>query len=137
MNKSNLIKRLLVFFIGIPVVLCIVLLPYHAHIAFHVLICLMCVVGAMELYAMFSGKYKLHKKSFVVFLTIATPLAAALYAVVPTFTGGKNIPGITGPEFITYTFIVAILLVLVVEVFTKESFEHSLVRIATSSFIVL
>lgn len=137
MNKSNLIKRLLTFFIGVPIILFIALLRFHAHVALHVFICLMCGIGAAELYAMFSGKGQLHKKGFVIFLTVAIPLAAALYAVVPTFTGGKNIPGITGPEFITYTFIVAILIILAAEVFTAKTFEHSLVRIASSSFIVL
>ncbi len=137
MNKSNLIRRLLTFFIGVPVILFIALLNFHAHIALHAFICLMCGVGATELYAMFSGKTPLHRKEFVVTLTVCIPLAAALYAVVPTFTGGKHLPGITGPEFITYTFIVAILLVLAVEVFTADSFEHSLVRIASSSFTVL
>ena len=137
MNRSNLIKRLLVFFIGVPVILCIALVRFHAHIALHVFICLMCAVGACELHNMFAGKSALHKKGFVVAMTVAIPLAAALYAVVPTFTGGKHLPGITGPEFITYTFIVAILIVLAAEVFTAKTFEQSLVRIATSSFSVL
>lgn len=137
MNKSNLIKRLLTFFIGVPIILFVALQPFHAHIALHVFICLMCGIGAAELYAMFSGKGPLHRKGFVVSMTVAIPLAAALYAVVPTFTGGRNLPGITGPEFITYTFIVAVLIILAAEVFTAKTFEHSLVRIASSSFIVL
>lgn len=41
MNKSNLIRRLLTFFIGVPVILFIALLNFHAHIALHAFICLM------------------------------------------------------------------------------------------------
>ena len=137
MNRSNLIKRLLVFFIGVPVILFIALLRFHAHIALHAFICLMCTVGACELHNMFSSKSAMHRKGFVAAMTVTIPLAAALYAVVPTFTGGKHLPGITGPEFITYTFIVAILVVLAAEVFTATTFEQSLIRIATSSFSVL
>ncbi|MBQ9537845.1 MAG: phosphatidate cytidylyltransferase [Treponema sp.] len=137
MNKSNLIKRLLTFFIGVPAILFIALLNFHAHLPLHIFICFMCGIGASELYTMFSGKTPLHKRGFVIFLAVAIPFAAALFAVFPTFSGGKNLPGITGPEFITYTFIVAILLVLAAEVFTARTFEHSLVRIASVSFIVL
>ncbi len=136
MNKANLFKRLFIFFVGVPIILLIVLLRSHAHLALHIFLCLMCAVGANELYNICETKTKLLSRIFVIAMAVMIPFAAGLYVVIPTFLNpdGQNV---LHTEFITYTFIVAILLILAAEVLTAKSFEQSVTRLASCSFIVL
>ena len=132
MNKVA--SRLLIFFVGLPVVLVIVFLNYFNHLPLHMLIAVMAALGTHEAYRMFSEKTKLLPEWFLIVCSVFVTIAAAVYQVVPAFTG-KPFP--IGQEVITYAFIVAVVALLFAEVFTAKSFEQSLPRIAASVFIVL
>ena len=131
MNKVA--SRLLVFFIGIPIVIGIVVFPVLNHLPLHILICLMTATGACELYNLASKNYSLLPKKFVVTCATAIAVLATLNYVFPELIG-LSFPG--GKEFVTFVYILALLGILFLEVFTASSFEKSIERIAISSYIV-
>lgn len=130
---SNVISRLLVFFIGIPVVLGIIWLPYFNHIAFHIMLFTLTIGASSELHHMLSLKHKVHSKKLVVTLSSLIPFIAALHSVLPS---KYNPLLIAGSEIITYFFIITLLIVLVAEIVTAQTFEDSNTKIATSIFTI-
>ena len=137
MNKKVIFQRLSIFLIGLPLVLTIVFIKSHAHIAAHCLICLICGLGACELHNMFSKKFRLLNKGLTVFLSVLIPFIGAVVIVTPTFVPSFFKPERHFLEYMTYAFIFAVLTILAVEVLTAKTFEASNSRIAGSVFIVL
>ena len=132
MNK--VISRLLVFFIGIPVVIGIIYLPFFNHLPLHILICVLSALGSAELYKIFSVNMKLHPKPVIMLGSILIPFVCAIYEIVPAFTG-VDFP--VTDDIITLTLIFVFLAVLAVEVFTARSFEISNQRMSGSLFIIV
>ncbi|WP_296664108.1 MULTISPECIES: phosphatidate cytidylyltransferase [unclassified Treponema] len=130
MNK--IASRLLIFFIGIPIVIAFIVAPFYNHILLHILVCLISALGASELYDIFSVKYKLLNKKLIIAESIFIPLVAALYAILPSL--GINF--YSGQEIITFAYIVTILILFTVEVFSQKEFEDSNARLASSIFII-
>ena len=130
MNK--VISRLLVFFVGIPVVCAIIFADVMNHLPMHLLLTSLSILGAAELYEMFSKKGKLLPKAFVVTAVMLLPLGTALYSVLPDLFGFKFPFGI---EIITYLFLAIVLFTLFAEVFFADEFDASIVRVSLSVFI--
>ncbi len=124
MNK--VIQRLLVFFIGLPLVIGIVYFNQYNHILLQLLLAFFIITGTLELHAMVAKKLPVHAKPFVFLMTIIPVISASL-----AITFRLN------PFVVDFTFIGAIMLCLAWEVFTSKEFEDSLCRIATSVFSVL
>lgn len=135
MNRK-IIERLGIFIIGLPLILAIVFIQSHNHLALHILICLVCGISANEAYNIFSTKIKLIHRAFIIASSVFVPLIAAIYEVIPTFLINIYLPG-NNNEVITYAFIIATLFILFSEVILAKSFEESLSRISFSVFIVL
>ncbi|MDO5773405.1 MAG: phosphatidate cytidylyltransferase [Spirochaetales bacterium] len=130
MNKVA--SRLLIFFIGIPIVIAFIVAPFCNHILLHILVCVISALGASELYDIFSAKYKLLNKKLIIAESIFIPIVAALYAILPSL--GINF--YSGQEIITFAYIVTILISFTLEVFSSKEFEDSNARIASSIFII-
>lgn len=130
MNKVA--SRLLIFFIGIPIVIAFIVAPFCNHILLHILVCVISALGASELYDIFSAKYKLLNKKIIIAESIFIPIVAALYAILPSL--GINF--YSGQEIITFAYIVTILISFTVEVFSSKEFEESNARLASSIFII-
>lgn len=130
---SKVASRLLVFFIGIPIVIGIVIFPVLNHLPLHILICFMTGAGACELYNLASKKHSLLPKKFIVTCATLIAVVATLYYVIPELVG---ISIHVGKEIITFAYILTLLGILFLEVFTASSFERSIERIAVSSYIV-
>lgn len=126
MSMSKVIQRLLVFFLGIPIVIALVWLPYYNHIAMHILGFIASVLAARELHTMLEKKYGVHPKPFVVVLDALLPLMGLLCALF-----GWDL------KFIDFTFIAAVLIIMAFETVTAQSFEQSNAKIITSVFIVM
>ncbi|MBO4320748.1 MAG: CDP-archaeol synthase [Treponema sp.] len=131
---SKTVSRLLIFFIGVPVVIAIALLPYYNHLALHVLIVLVSIFGANELYTLFKTKVSLLPKPLLISCTAFLPAIAALTTIFPDY-----VPDILtrSGDIITTAFVFVILLILLVEVVSAKVFDHSIERLCASSFIVL
>jgi len=131
MNK--VISRLLIFFVGIPIIIGIVCLKFYNHLVLHATVCVVSVIAANELYNIFAAKTKLHPKWLVLCRTCFIPFIASLTCVLPAF--GIELP--VGQEIITYALIISFMAVLAYEVITARTFEESNLRLASSAFIIL
>lgn len=129
---SKVASRLFTFFVGVPLVIGIVMWPVLNHLPLHLLLILAASVGASELYDIFAVNHKLLPKKFLVSCSAFISIIAGLYAVLPAF----NFTPPYGQEIITFAYILVLLLILVLEVFTAQDFKHSLNKIATSTFII-
>lgn len=129
---SKVASRLFTFFVGVPLVIGIVMWPVLNHLPLHLLLILAASVGASELYDIFAVNHKLLPKKFLVSCSAFISIVAGLYAVLPAF----NFTPPYGQEIITFAYILVLLLILVLEVFTAQDFKHSLNKIATSTFII-
>ena len=123
---SKVIQRLLVFFIGIPVVITLVWLPYYNHLAMHLLALCASVFAANELHAMLGAKYGVQPKPLVLVLDAALPIMGLLCALF-----GWDL------RYIDFTFIAAVLILLAFETISAQTFEQSNARIITSVFIIM
>ncbi len=134
MNK--VVSRLLVFFIGIPLVVAIIWFPYpsNSHLTLHLLICALSVFGSHELYRIFSSNLKLHPKWLIISGSVLIPFVCAIYEMYPAFSGT---PFPVSSDVITLTLIMVFLVMLAYEVLTAKSFEYSNQRLAASFFIVM
>lgn len=123
MNK--VVQRLLVFFIGIPVVLGIVYFSYLNHLLLNIVLVVCSGIATSELYNLYAKKTPLLSKPFLIFLSSLMPIVAYLSVIFNFDT-----------EYINWTFIFSIFLVLAVEVFTHKTFEDSNLRISSSVFVI-
>lgn len=138
MNK--VISRLLVFFVGVPLVLGFVWLPYFNHLAFHLLVCAASIIASCELHDILSHNISLPPKPFVAVMSALVPVAALLQAL---FAEGSDflVSGLDyftgGLDFLTAVLIFVFIIILVYEVFSAKTFEHSNHRMTGTCFIVL
>lgn len=123
MNK--VVQRLLVFFIGIPVVLGIVYFSYLNHLLLNIVLVVCSGIATSELYNLYAKKTPLLSKPFLIILSSLMPIVAYLSVIFNFDT-----------EYINWTFIFSIFLVLAVEVFTHKTFEDSNLRISSSVFVI-
>ena len=79
MNK--VIKRLLVFFIGVPLVIAVVSLPFCKHILLNILTIISAGIAANEFYNMASTKYKLFPRFVIILLTAALPILTYIFVL--------------------------------------------------------
>ena len=123
MNK--VISRLLTFFIGVPLVLFIVFFDYLNHLPANIVISLMSVIAADELYEMFSKEKKLFPKEFILIATCL--LTYVSYAFV---LFGLSL------EITPWIFVVEGIVFMASEAFLSKNFEISLTKIVYSLFVI-
>ena len=115
----------MVFFIGIPVVLGIVYCSYLNHLLLNAVLVVCSGIATSELFNLYAKKTPLLPKPFLIILSSLMPIVAYL-SVVFKF----NV------EYINWTFIFSVFLILAVEVFTHKTFEESNLRISSSIFVI-
>ena len=87
MNKVT--KRLLVFFIGVPIVIGIVALYFYNHIALNILAVVASAFGANEMYNMASNKVKMFPKTLVIIFLFQSFKIEIIYEITTaSFEGG-------------------------------------------------
>ncbi len=126
-NKvSKLVQRLLIFFIGLPLVIGMVAVSASHHLLLHVVIILCSLFSSSEVYGLFEKKYKQFPKLYVYFLTGIPALVACLCALL-----GFSF------HYLEFSLLICFLLILATEVLTAKTFTYSIEHILTSTFIVL
>ncbi|QTQ16168.1 phosphatidate cytidylyltransferase [Treponema parvum] len=123
MNK--LVQRLLVFFIGIPLVIGVVALSSYNHLVLHFVIMACAFLSAKEMYALLGKKQKQFPLPFIIFLSLI-PSAAGLICTrteLPLY-------------YIDLSLLLCFLLILSYEVFTASDFDHSVEHMTTAVFNV-
>lgn len=125
MNKT--LQRLLIFFVGLPLVLFLVSFSYLNHLAINILVTIFSIVAAYELYKM------LHIKDKPLFRLSIVLIFTGFLQYITYFVIIEQLP----LEVIFWTYIFEVLGYFGYEsIFTKE-FSHSFEKIANSAFIVL
>lgn len=123
--SSKVISRLMVFFVGIPAVICLVWFNQMNHLALHVVVTLLAVAAADELFNMFRRNFKTQNRVLVDICSGLVPLSTLLCAV------------FGWPVIITvYVFVCAVLLCYSIEVVSAKSFEDSNSHLITSTTII-
>ena len=122
---SKTLKRLLTFFIGLPLVLVIVFADINSHLPLHIVIGLFSVIGANEFYNIASKKYVLFSKPLILIFTALLPYVTYIFILF-----GLDL------EITPWFYIIEVLCLMGIECFTAKSFENSLSKIAYSSLII-
>lgn len=123
MNKTG--KRLLTFFIGIPLVLAIVFFNYMNHLALQITIGLFAIIGGNEFYNMLSLKIPLFSKKVVLILTAILPYVCYLFILTDMSL-----------ELTPWFFICECILLMILESLHAKTFENSILKISGSALII-
>lgn len=125
---SQLTQRLLLFFLGIPILIgIIILLPMYNHLAWNIVMVLGSIAGASELHKMLTRKFNLTSRSI--------PMAGA-YLPIAAYL---EISGFIGNGFTAHILIALVSIVMTREVFLndKADIDKVIIRLMTSIMILL
>ena len=122
----KLVQRLLIFFIGIPLVIGLVFVPFFHELPFHIAVCTFSCIGSLELYDMFSKNSPLLPKPLVVFLNLLIPVSTYLcvWYVLPF-------------GIVTAVCIAGACILMAYDALTVKTFEHSNTAVSLSVSILL
>lgn len=123
MNK--IVKRLLIFFIGIPSVLGIVILNFYCHLPLNILMIACSVIAAMELYTILKHNTPILPFPLIVALTVSLPLCAYIFALTDLSL-----------DYTNWIFLIAALVIMGYEAAFSKTFASSNTKIAASVLIV-
>ena len=122
---SKVFQRLLVFFIGIPLVLGIVFLDYYNHLPLNAVIVICSCIASVELFNIFKIKTTLLPRFFVCILSLVIPLFSYIMILLKIDIHYSN-----------WVFLVAALLIMTIEILSKSDFNESIASISECIFIV-
>ncbi|MBR5645817.1 MAG: CDP-archaeol synthase [Treponema sp.] len=123
--NSKTIKRLLIFFIGLPVVILICLLPYQNNLLFNIAVVISSAIAAYEMHNMLSTQAVLFPKWAVIAASALNPL---LNYICIRFKLDLN--------YTIWLLILEIIIFMGVESFTAKTFENSAKKIGFTSLIL-
>ena len=116
---SKTIKRLLTFFIGIPLVIAVVFCDFLNHLPLQIVIGIFSVLGANEFYNMVSKKHFLFTKELVLIATALIPLSSYTFILSDLSL-----------DITPWLFIAICIIFMCIECFYTKTFEKSLSKIA-------
>lgn len=127
---SKLVQRLLIFFIGIPAVLAVVLLSQYNHLLMHIVLLAVEVIAMNELFDILKTKGSLQPKPFLLILTL-------LPTIISYLTSIFNLSN----EYVYMTFLLSCLFIMAKESFFptdkgNKNFEKSIYSILSGIFII-
>ena len=118
---GKVVKRLLTFFIGVPLVLLIVFCDYLNHLPLQIVIGIFAVLGANEFYNMASKKGQLFTKEIILIATALLPFSCYTFIL-----SGLSL------DVAPWLFIILAIMFMGFECLTSKSFENSLTKLAYS-----
>ena len=116
----------MIFFIGIPLVIGLVFIPFFHELPFHAAVCIFSCIGSLELYDMFSKNSPLLPKPLVVLLNLSIPVSAYL-CVWHALSFG----------IVTAVCIAGACILMAYNALTVKTFEHSNTAVSLSVSILL
>ena len=122
---SKIIQRLLIFFVGIPVVICFIIPRFLNHLPLQFLITIFSFMSAWELHDMLAAKNRTFFKPLIIFLSVLLPVISYLCGL---FKISFDIVGIA--------FTIECLVIFAVEAFTTKDFSESNIKIANGIFTI-
>lgn len=124
MNKVA--KRLLTFFIGLPIVFLLVYIDYLYHLPLQIAIGVFSVIAASEFYNMLSKKMKLFSKDIVLIGVALLSLTSYIFILSDISL-----------DITPWVFISEIILLLAFECLFAKTFENSVSKITSSIAVIL
>src|SRR5574344_279411 len=79
MNK--VVSRLLIFFVGIPLIILLVCVKAYNHLALHIALCFVSAIAANELYTIFNVKNALLPRWLIIICSMFIPVVAMLQSI--------------------------------------------------------
>ena len=125
-TMPKLVQRLLIFFIGIPLVIGLVFLPFFYRLPFHIAVCAFSFIGSLELYDIFSKNSPLLPKPLVAILNLLIPLSTYVCVCFSLPFG-----------IVTGVFVAGTCILMAYNALTVKSFEHSNTAVSLSVSILL
>lgn len=125
-TMPKLVQRLLIFFIGIPLVIGLVFLPFFHQLPFHIAVCVFSFIGSLELYDMFSKNSPLLPKPLVAILNLLIPVSVYVCVCL-------SLP----LAIVTGVFVAGACILMAYNALTVKSFEHSNTAVSLSVSILL
>ena len=122
---SKIAQRLLVFFIGIPLVLGIVFVQFFHHMPLNIAVIASSVIACLELYKMFSNKTALLPSWLLISLSALFPIVAYLFMIFDFDF-----------DYLTWIFAFSVMILMAAECFFHKTFEESITRLSASIFII-
>lgn len=122
---TKTIKRLMTFFIGIPVVLCLVCLKYNNHLILQIALGMFSIMGANEFYGMISNRKVLFSKPIVLILTACLPYLSYVFNLFEMSL-----------EITPWVFICETIILMAIEGLFSKNFENSVSKIANTMLII-
>lgn len=119
-------KRLLIFFIGIPVIFGLVLLSFCNHLVVNLIIMVFAGLGANEFYNMLSPSHKLFPKPLIILLTVIQPVCSYIFVLL-------GIDSIIS----SWVLIFEILALMGIECFVERDFPIAVSKLSLSILIIL
>ncbi|MCQ2574098.1 MAG: phosphatidate cytidylyltransferase [Treponema sp.] len=119
---SNVVKRLLTFFIGAPLIFALVLVKPGYHFPLQIVILLVSFISLNEYHKMASTKVKLFPKWIFVCLGLLIPACSYLFF----FIGLSQ-------EILLWLYTIIVIIFMAIECFSANEFSTSLEKIAISS----
>lgn len=123
MNKVA--KRLLTFFVGVPLVFAIVFFNLYKHLPLELAIFVFTALGANELHGMFSTKTKLFAKPLLIIFTTLIPIITYLCIFFELSL-----------DITFWLFIAEAVILLGIECLFSKTFENSALKLTLSIFIL-
>ena len=123
MNKVA--KRLLVFFIGLPLVIAVTTLSYYNHIVLNIVAIFCSAFAAHEFYNMAKPKYKMFPKTTVIIFTAALPFLAYNFILIEMDFSN-----------LAWFLVIEIFAFMGAESIFSKSFEDSITKIAITILIL-
>ena len=110
---SSTVKRLLTFFIGVPLVLAFVYFDIYNHLPLNILIFAFSVFGSIEFYNMVSTKFSLFPKPLIVTFSCVLPIISYVFSLI-------GLPY----DACIMIFVLEIALLMGIEALTSKTFEN-------------
>ena len=123
---SSTVKRLLTFFIGVPLVLAFVYFDIYNHLPLNILIFAFSVLGSFEFCNIAKNRYNIFPNWLLVLLSCLLPLTSYIFSLC-------NI----SQDACILIFVFEVVLLMAIEAFTAKTFENSFIKLASSILIIL
>ena len=122
---NTVAKRLLVFFIGVPLVIALVSLSYYNYIALNIVVVSVSALAANELYNMIKLRYRLFAKTSILIFTTALPFLAYNFILIDMDFAN-----------LIWFLVLEIFAFMGIESLRAKSFEDSIAKIAFTVLIL-
>jgi phosphatidate cytidylyltransferase len=122
---NNVGKRLLVFFIGIPIIICIVLLSFYNHLILNICIMAAAILGAREFYRMLAPSYKLLPLPAIMILSGTLSIVSYILGII-----GLDL------NIVSWIYVFEVVILMGILAFTEKEFSNSVTELALSALII-